>query len=346
MKIYVNARFLTQSLSGVQRYAIECSQQIKKLCPGTIFLCPGDILHRDIATKLEAHIIGKKTGHLWEQTELPLFLAKNGNPVLLNLANTAPILYSNNFITIHDLAFYRHPEWNSKMFSMWYNFLIPRLAFKAKHIFTVSKTIKDEIVNVYHIPPTKVSVTYNGIAEHMLQSKPGMTIEKENIILSVGSFNIRKNHQNLLKAYLNSNIKDKYRLVIVGDRNKVFSETGLDEQKLSNSNIEICEGFKDDELIAIYRKAKVVVSFSLYEGFGIPLLEGLFYDCKLICSDIPVYRELYGDAATFCDPVDINSITEVLDNIDATPAKGNIDQLLKQYNYADAAKIIIQKIGG
>ena len=345
MKIYVNARFLTQPLSGVQRYAIECSQQIKKLCPEITFLCPENILHHKIAAKLKPCIIGKKTGHLWEQTELPLFLAKNKNPVLLNLANTAPLLYGNNYITIHDLAFYRHPEWNSKMFSMWYNILIPRLAYKAKHIFTVSRTMKDEIINTYHIPAAKISVTYNGIAEHMLRSKKERTNDKENIILSVGSFNIRKNHQNLIKAYLNSNIKDKYRLVIVGDRNKVFSETGLDEQKLNNSNIEIYEGFPDEELIAMYQTAKVVVSLSLYEGFGIPLLEGLFYGCKVICSDIPVYRELYGDSATFCDPVDINSITAVLDNIDATPAMGDIDLLLKQYNYADAAKVIVEKIG-
>ena len=128
MKIFVNARFLTQPLSGVQRYGIECSRQIKKLHPEATFVAPGNILHTDIAKELNVKIVGKNTGHLWEQVDLPFYLARHKSPPLLSLANTAPLLYSNNFVTIHDLAFYHHPEWNSKAFSAWYNILIPRLA--------------------------------------------------------------------------------------------------------------------------------------------------------------------------------------------------------------------------
>ena len=222
MKIFVNARFLTQALSGVQRYGIECSRQIKKLYHEAIFVCPENILHHDIAEELEAQIVGKRTGHVWEQSELPLFLAKKGKPPLLNLANTAPFFYNNNYITIHDLAFYHHPEWNSKLFSAWYNILIPRLAYKCRHIFTVSKTMKDEITRCYHIPGPKISVTYNGIGQTMLSDKMADTGKKEKIILSVGSFNTRKNHQNLIAAFLQSDIKSTFQLVIIGDKNKVF----------------------------------------------------------------------------------------------------------------------------
>ncbi len=345
MKIVVNARFLTQPLSGVQRYAIECSRQIKKIYPETIFLCPENILFNDIAEELDVQIIGRNKGHLWEQFDLPMYLAKQKYPPLLNLANTAPLLYSNNFITIHDLAFYHHPEWNSKLFSMWYNILIPRLAKRCRHIFTVSQTMRGEIIKYYNVSPVKISVTYNGISQSMLDRKLINQVKKEKIILSVGSFNIRKNHQNLVSAFIHSEINDEYQLVIIGDKNKVFRESNLDESTLTDNNIKIYQGFSEQELINMYQKAEIVASLSVYEGFGIPLLEGLFYGCKIICSDIPVYRELYDKYACFCNPTDIKSVSETLNSTAGNDLKlPDLEPLLEKYNYAASAQTIIERI--
>ena len=344
MKIYVNARFLTQPVTGVQRYGIECSRQIKKLYPDTVFLTPKNVLHHDIASELGAKTVGINTGHLWEQADLPLYLAGQKHPPLFNPANTGPLLYSNNYVTLHDLAFYHHPEWNSKSFSTWYNVLIPRVAISCRHLFTVSNTMRDEIIAYYKIAPDKISVTYNGIARQMLEHyavKP-----KERIILSVGTFNKRKNHQNLVKAFLNSSLKDNYQLAVVGDKNKVFSESGFDESDLKNGNIKIYEKLAANELIDIYERAEVVVSLSLYEGFGMPVLEGLYYGCKALCSDIKVYKELYGQYAEFCDPLDINDIAKALERITGSEAPSGAmrETLTEKYNYAASAKVIVETI--
>jgi glycosyltransferase involved in cell wall biosynthesis len=344
MKIFVNARFLTQPVSGVQRYAIECSRQIKKLHPDVTFVAPKNILHKNIAKELEVKVIGRNTGHLWEQLDLPAYLSNNRRPPLLSLANTAPVVYSNNYITIHDLAFYHHPEWNSKAFSAWYNILIPRLAFNCRHIFTVSQAMRKEIIDCYKIPPAKVSVTYNGISQHMLASGGQNNVPKEKIILSVGSFNRRKNHQNLVSAFLDSNIKNEYQLAIIGDKNKVFSESGLDEKALAGNNIKIYEGLTEDELTDMYQKAEIIVSLSLYEGFGIPLLEGSYYGCKVLCSDIPVYHELFDGYASFCDPLDIKSIVNALQALTMTNTTKDISPLLEKCNYVNSARTIIDKI--
>lgn len=346
MKIVINARFLTQVLSGVQRYGIECSRQIKKIYPEAIFICPKNILHHDVARELAAVTIGRNTGHLWEQIDLPFYLSHHNSPPLLNLANTAPLTYRNNFITIHDLAFHIHPEWNSKLFSTWYNTIMPKLARRAKHIFTVSETVKQELQEIYNIPSNAISITYNGISEHMLSEVPCTQEEKEKIILSVGSFNKRKNHHTLIQAFLESPLSNEYKLVIIGDRNKVFSESGLSLDKLTNKNIEIHHSFTDDALIAMYRKAEMAVSLSLYEGFGIPILEGLFFGCRIICSDIPVYRELYHNHASFCDPVNVQSVIAAL-NTSATFGKLLTNQnsaIFKKYNYSRSARIIIDRI--
>ena len=343
MKIFVNARFLTQPVSGVQRYGIECSRQIKKLLPETVFVAPKNILHDDIANELNARVIGKNTGHLWEQADLPLHLQRNGKPPLFSPANTAPVLYGNNYFTLHDLAFYHHPEWNSKAFSTWYNILIPRVAFNCRHMFTVSQTVREEIIRNYKISPGKISVTYNGISAEM----QGMQQQqKEKIILAVGTFNKRKNHQNLVKAYQESNLTKDYQLVIIGDRNKVFAETGIDESLIKNTNIRIYDRLTAEELVEMYSKAEIVVSLSLYEGFGIPVLEGLYAGCKILCSDITVYRELYNACATFCDPNDINNISTTLEQT----ARGRQETAsmcgasLAKYDYSKSAQVIIDEI--
>lgn len=347
MKIFVNARFLTQPISGVQRYGIECSRKIKNLHQDVVFVAPKDILHTDIAKELNVIIIGRNTGHLWEQLDLPFYLARHKYPPLLNLANTGPIFYSNNYVTIHDLAFYHHPEWNSKKFSAWYNILMPRLAISSKHIFTVSNTIKEEIVKCYRIPASKISVAYNGISRTMLAAGRGEGVKKERIILSVGTFNARKNHEMLVEGYLKSKLSETYKLVMVGDRNKIFKDGGLDEAKIKNTNINIIPTLKETELVDLYRRAEVVASTSLYEGFGIPLLEGLFCGCKIVCSDIPVYRELYNDSAVFCAPDDVNAIANALNIIadKLPPSQQDIDNLLKLYSYKRSAEATLKDMG-
>lgn len=347
MKIFVNARFLTQPVSGVQRYGIECSRQIKKLYPEAVFIAPCNILHKEIAQELGVKTVGARTGHLWEQVDLPLFLRRIGNPPLFSPANTAPLYYRNNYITLHDLAFYHHPEWNSKAFSTWYNVMVPRLARSAKHIFTVSQTICNEIIKYYKVSPSKVSVTYNGLSEQMLASEVQSITTKEKIILSVGTFNKRKNHQNLVKAFLESRVKDEYQLVMVGDRNKVFAESGIDESLLKNTNIKIYERLSTEELISMYAKAEMLVSLSVYEGFGIPVLEGLYSGCKVICSDIDVYRELYNGYVSFCDPLDVAGISNVLGKVASEPQninKEDLDVLLTKYNYTTSARVIIEQM--
>ena len=346
MKIFVNARFLTQAISGVQRYGIECSRQIKKLHPEVTFVAPKNVLHKDIANELNVNIIGMNTGHLWEQADLPFYLAKKGYPPLINLANTAPVFYSNSYVTIHDLAFYHHPEWNTKKFSTWYNILIPRIAYSCKHIFTVSNTIRGEIMRCYNISPGKISVAYNGISQKMLSYGPHSSGAKERIILSVGTFSIRKNHSALIKAFLNSKAHDVYTLVIVGDKNKVFRDNAIDETAISDNHIKIYDTLSEDELINMFRKAEIIASASLYEGFGIPVLEGLYNGCKALCSDIPVYRELYDGYAAFCNPRDDNSMVEAMDSIITQPVgEGReINDLLKKCSYKNSAQIILDKV--
>ena len=148
----VNSRFLTQNITGVQRFAIEISKQLKKLLNSKIqFVAPKNIIHKDLAEELDVKVIGYNTGHLWEQIDLPLYLSSIGKPLLLNLSNTAPLFYKNKIVTIHDVAFKRFPQTYSFKFRMFYNLLIPIILKNSKHILTVSEFSKNEINKIYGI---------------------------------------------------------------------------------------------------------------------------------------------------------------------------------------------------
>ena len=206
--------------------------------------------------------------------------------------------------------------------------------------------MRDEIVKYYKISQSKISITYNGIAEHMLVAGGITRQAKEKIILSVGTFNKRKNHQSLVRAFLESKIKDEYQLVMVGDRNKVFSESGFHDNDLLTGNVTVYEHFTNEDLIAMYRKAEVIVSLSMYEGFGVPVLEGIYFGCKAICSDIAVYRELFDSCAVFCDPVDKKQIADTLLDITQASITGTAHcagMLSEKYSYKRSAEIIVER---
>lgn len=124
--IYINARFLTQAVTGVQRYAIELVKSIDSLIDRGelntselkfILLSPSGRIHSLNLKHIKILEVGSLRGHLWEQLELP-FYARKG--LLMNLCNTAPILKRNQIITIHDAAVYAVPQTYSFAFRAWY----------------------------------------------------------------------------------------------------------------------------------------------------------------------------------------------------------------------------------
>jgi len=309
--IAINSRFLTQKITGTQRFAIEISLQLKKLMPDTVFVSPKNILHTKIADELNVKTIGINIGHLWEQLDLPLHLKRLGNPLLLNLVNTAPLSYMNQIIAIHDLAFLRHPEWFSKKFYLFYKTLIPKIAKKARRIITVSNFSKIEIVNLLKISSQKVEIIYNGISEKFFFDP---SIKKENFILAVSSLDPRKNFKNLILAFKGLDLRD-YKLVIVGSENKVFSNVEIRNLIKKIPNVEFTGYVSDDKLVKLYQKAKLFVYPSLYEGFGIPPLEAMACGTPVVVSNVASLPEVCGDAAYYVNPYDVNDIARGMETV-------------------------------
>jgi glycosyltransferase involved in cell wall biosynthesis len=289
-EIWVNARFLTQQKSGVQQFAIEISRELRKINPNINFVSPKNIINHDVAKELNVLTYGNSKGQLWEQSELPKFLKKHNKALLINLCNSAPVNYPNSIVTIHDMAFMENPKWFSFSFRKWYNFMIPKIAKKAKHIITVSEFSKSEIQNNINISPKKISVVYNGLNSELLKYN---TCEKKTdnnkLILTVGSINLRKNLRPLIEAF-NELKLDNHKLYVVGGKSANFKSEKLN---FDNDSIKFMGYLSDNELWALYNKADLLVFPSLYEGFGIPILEALYFNCPILVNNLPVFKELY-----------------------------------------------------
>lgn len=301
--IYINARFLTQPITGVQRYSIEISRALNKMLPNVVFLAPNNIIHNDLANELNVEIIGTRSGHLWEQLDLPKYLKSINSPLLINLANTAPLFYKNKVSTLHDIAFVRYPESFSRAFRYSYQLAIPFILRSSKKIITVSEFSKQEICDVYKIDRDKVTVIYNAVTDIFNDKKDKALAPEadEKYIMAVSSINKQKNFHGLIEAF-NLLKQDSHKLYIIGSINKNFADPELINKIDQDERVKLLGRVSDEELANLYGAASAFVYPSFYEGFGIPPLEAQACGCPVIVSNVASLPEVCGDSALYCSP--------------------------------------------
>ncbi len=216
----------------------------------------------------------------------------------------------NTITTIHDLRplteFWDRNELKRKIFI----FYLKRALKKSKSIITISKTVASELKEKFEINKNKIKVIYEFIDDKFYYKDQGVKpLLKGEYILFVGNRKKHKNLSNLIFAF--NKIKDKLnvKLVIAGSKEKEKDEVDLliDGHKLRNYIIEFVSP-SDEEIISLYKHAKLFVFPSLFEGFGLPPLEALALDCPVIASNIPVLREILGEEIACFDPYDVEDM--------------------------------------
>lgn len=277
-----------------------------------IFVSPYNIIQHDIAKELNAVIIGKNKGYFWEQIELPLYLRKKGNPLLVNFASMAPVFYFKKISTLHDITYIRYPQTFSWKFRYLYKLIIPLILKTSKHIFTVSKFSQNEIIDYYKIASHKISIIYNAVDDSFKPIKNNNR-NKEDYILAVSSVKGNKNFSAVINSFFkiyqnNKNIK----LYIIGDfESDSFKNIDITKFK-ENPNVVFLGRVTDKELIEYYSNAKIFIFPSFYEGFGIPVLEAQACGCPVVSSNTSSLPEVLEDSAILCKPLDINAFSEAI----------------------------------
>ncbi|WP_288397480.1 glycosyltransferase family 1 protein [uncultured Acinetobacter sp.] len=307
--IYINARFLTQNITGVQRFAIEISKSLSKKRHDIIFLVPSldFVIDKSFLNEFNIREIKGGAGHFWEQFTLPKYLKSLDNPLLINLCNTAPIFYKNKISTIHDVTFLRYPESYSFKFRIFYNFLVPMVIKSSEKLLTVSKFSKDDISKEYNLDKNKINVIYNAVSD--IFYPPAKIKSEKTYALAVSSPNKHKNFPNLINAFLKSNVN--LDLKIIGSLSNAFNDQ---ISFVSNDpRIKFLGRVSDKELIELYQNAKFFIFPSLYEGFGIPPLEAQACGCPVISSNAASLPEVLEESAFYFEPNDINAIKSAIE---------------------------------
>jgi alpha-1,3-rhamnosyl/mannosyltransferase len=193
---------------------------------------------------------------------------------------------------------------------------------QADHIITISNFSKQDIIKYMGIPEEKISVIPLGVDEIYYKKIPKKNIEAikkkynipTNYFLFVGTFQPRKNLNLIVEAYqkLPGKIKDTHALVLVGNDNYNHPLILNAKEKINTNSIISLQGVSEKEKISLMQGAKCLLLPSLYEGFGLPILEAFASKIPVITSNISSMPEVAGDCAILIDPHKVNSLVEAM----------------------------------
>lgn len=296
--IICNSRTMTSTLTGVQRYTSELLSRFERQVER---ISPVKPLH------------GIK-GHAWEQLVLPFYLHKS---LLWSPSNTGPLSVEQQVVTIMDLSSLDHPEWSSRQFSSWYQFLLPRLINRVRCVLTISEFSKQRILHYCPEAESKVHVTLLAADprfQPVVDSDIALTVLKLGLpsphyVVALGSLEPRKNLKTLIQAWtqIQSKLPDNVWLVLAGAKGKtlIFGEQSFSDLP---PRVFLTGHVPDSLLPALYSGALASIYLSFYEGFGLPPLEAMACGTPVLASNATSLPEVVGDAALSVNPFDVEAV--------------------------------------
>ena len=226
-------------------------------------------------------------------------------------------------LTVHDLSFVRAPETTTPVLKAYLDQVVPRSVRRATHVLADSQATKDDLVELYHTPPEKVTVLLGGVNpefkpvtdSNVLQAvRDRYQIPGNPYIFSIGTVQPRKNYARLIEALaaLGPEYADVH-LVIAGGRGwldspiyQAVEDNGLSER------VHFTGFARDEDLPALYSAARCLAYPSLYEGIGLPVLEAMACGTPVATSNISSMPEIAGDAALLINPYNVEELSGAL----------------------------------
>lgn len=322
-KVFINGRFLTQPLSGMQRYAEELlsaldaelgdSSSLGLSNVSFEVLVPQGMIRRPGWKNLRIRQIGRMKGHAWEQFEL-YFASRAG--VLVNLTSCGPLLHRRSVLAMHDAAIFEHPEHFSLSYRTWHRFIRPKLARRACSLITISEFSRRELAKFCGVNPASFTIVPDS-AEHILHVQSDDTtlqrfgLTRGAYALTVGNQTPNKNIALAISAFEMA-APDGWMLAVAGGgADKIFGQV----QTEVSSRVRALGRVSDEELRALYEGAGLFLFPSRYEGFGVPPLEAMSTGCAVLSSDSSAMPEVLGDAAAYFRSDDVDDFSRCIASI-------------------------------
>lgn len=338
MRIALDYTAAYEQGGGIGRYVRELTAALGRLAPEDEYLLfvagfgarplpplPGE----NFAWKL-TRVSPRWWARLWHRLQLPI-------PVEW-FTGSVDIFHATDFtlpptkkttrtlLTVHDLSFVRVPDLASPSLRTYLNVVVPRSVARADHVLADSQATKDDLVELYGTSPDKITVLLSGVDSRFRRVTDagiiGAVRNKYNLprqpfIFSIGTVQPRKNYARLIAALAQLRRKGHdLALVIAGGKGWLDDEiyASLETHRVADS-VRFIGYAADDDLPALYSAAHIVAMPSLYEGFGLPVLEGMACGTPVLTSNVSSLPEVAGSAAIMVDPYSTDAIAAGLEQL-------------------------------
>ena len=350
--VFINGRFLSQRGSGVQRFArqlvLALDEELGAVNTGRRWrlLVPPGVASPPALKHIETRAVGRLRGHLWDQG---LRFACKRDDILVNLANSGPVLRGRSIAVLHDAAVYRTPNNFTSAYRLFHQTLGRLLALRST-IGTVSQFSKGELSSALGLDADQIFVVPNS-CEHLRAVEPDPTtltrlgLSPGRYFLAIGSPVPNKNMRFALEAFARLGALAQ-QFVIVGAVDTAVFGQGLAQIP---PGVQMPGSLEDAEMVALLRGATALIFPSLYEGFGIPPLEAMLSGCPVIASDIASVVEVCGDAVLYFNPANLGSLTRAMRRALHDPAMLQTlvkrgDERVALYSWNRSARLLMEAV--
>ena len=294
MTVAVNGRFTRRPVTGVERYASEITL---RLCTSPNAECTVLAPRREMSGV---------AGHLWEQTVLPVNFRRSGAQVLLSLCNVGPVSVATQLVVIHDVAPFLHPKTFTKGYGTQVRALQRMLARRCT-IATVSERSRRDLARVLGLDPERIALVPPAVGAPFTAPAAGAGGRR---CVFVGGHDERKNLGFVLSLWSEVHRRTGLQLDVVARRTSATVRSGGQAGDVPGVRWHLDPD--DEKLAALYGKALCVLSPSRYEGFGLPLLEGMACGTPFLATDTGAAAELAVDPDEQLLPLDARAWTRRL----------------------------------
>lgn len=342
MKVVINASSLTSPLTGIGRYTYNLSYELIKNNDIELSLFNGRQLIHSLPTLLDYKDQKNKTflkslirdsvpyshkilrllrGHLFKKSIIKSSFDIYHDPNYLCYESHIPTI-----TTVHDLSWIKHPELHPPARVRAMNNYFEKSLANSVHIITDSEFIKSELQSTFNYPEKNISTIMLGVddkysprtEEDCLSVLKNIGISYKKFILSVGTIEPRKNIKTVLSTYciLPTKIQEEYPLVIIGMKGWLETDNMRSIRNLAKSKkIIFLDYINDAKLAILFSSAKLLFYPSLYEGFGLPVLEAMASGTSVVTSNISSIPEVIGSDAILHDPLDDDQFAQSIQRL-------------------------------
>jgi glycosyltransferase involved in cell wall biosynthesis len=281
-----------------------------------------------LATFHPAPLSERNLARLWYRLNLPIPVETWTGP--LDLFHAADFALpptrrgAKTIVTVHDLAFERHPDETMPGMLAHLRRVVPRSVQRADHIIAVSEATRRDVIELYAAPADKVTVIPHGVAsrfhphssaQEIAATRAKFKLPDAPLILTVGTLQPRKNHLRLIQAFAQMPHTDAT-LVIAGGPGWSYDAVTREVERLNLRDRVIFTGhLGDDDLIALYHASTIFAYPALYEGFGLPVLEAMACGVPVLAANTSSLPEVTASAALLVDPLDVDAIATALSQL-------------------------------